>query len=110
MRPLATTHLLMTWLSMCTVDESTTRRQKRIYIGYTWVIFIINVMAFSASFGYCLKYFTIDFGAAVRGFMTAIIAFGIIYFMIVAMRMRERIDGIFTSLSEIYKRSKWISR
>lgn len=106
MRALATTQQLMTWLSMYPVDESTTRRQKRIYIGYTWTISIVNVSAFCASFGYGLKKITIDFDGAVFGFMTAIAGFGIIYFMIAAMLMRERIGEIFTSLSDIYKRSK----
>lgn len=105
MRPLATTRLMMTWLSMCPPDELTATRQKRIYIGHTSAVLTLNVIGFASSLAYCLKMFSTDFDGAVYGFMAAIADFGVIYFMIAAFLMRHQIDNIFTGLSEIYDSS-----
>lgn len=109
MRPLATTQQMMTWLSMCPVGESTTLWQKRAHIAHTLAILIINSTSFVASLAYCIKFFTVDFDGAVFGFMNANADSGVIYFMMVAIRLRVQIDGIFKELSNIYKCSKFNS-
>lgn len=40
--------------------------------------------------------------------MITIAELGVIYFMVVAILMRHQIEGIFTSLTTIYKSSKFI--
>lgn len=108
MEPLPTTHQMMTWLSMCPVDDSKTLTQKTTYIiAYTLVILITIVLCFVASLAYCLKYFSIDFDGAAFGFMSAIGEFGLVYFMIVAIRMRHQISNIFADLSHIYNCRKF---
>lgn len=105
MRPLATTQLMMTWLSMCPVDESITVRQKIGRIANTLFVFFLNVVLFVSSLAYCLKYFSVDFDGAAFGFMCIIGEVGMIYFMIVAIRMRQQIGEIFSNLSTIYEAS-----
>lgn len=106
-QPLATTHQMMTWLSMCPTAESTIHRQKPAYIAYTLVILLLNVIAFATSLTYCLKYFFIDFDGATFAFMVAIGDFGLVYFLIAGILMRQQMVKIFTSLSIIYKISKF---
>lgn len=107
MRPLATTQLMMTWLSMCSANESTTLLQKIVYIAHTLAVFIINLSSIATSSVYCIKYFSIDLNGAMFGIMVIIGDFGMIYFMIAAILMRHQIDGIFASSSTIYKSRKY---
>lgn len=109
MQPLATTQQMMTWLCMCPADEeSTTPHQKRGYIAYTLAIVIMIEVCFFASMAYCIRFSTTDFDGAVFGFMCAIGAFGSVYVLIAAIRMRHQIGNIFASLSTIYKNSKFL--
>lgn len=108
-QPLATTKLMMTWLSMCPAEESATIRQKRLYIAYTSAILIVNVIAFSASLAYCIKFFSVDFDSAMFACMVVIGSFGFIYFIIAAIRMHHQIDDTFESLSTIYENRKFNS-
>ena len=110
MKPLATTQLMMTWLSMCPADESSTKRQKMAHIAYTLAVFIINVICLAASLVFCLEHISIDFDSAIFAFMVCIGEFGLIYFMIVSIQMRHQIAEIFTGLSTIYKSSKFTYR
>lgn len=109
MRPLATTQLMMTWLSMCSADESTTIRQKRSHIAYTLAILVVNVIGCSASLVYCLKFISSDFDSSTFAFMVGIGHFGAIYFMVALILMRHQIDNIFTSLSAFYNTCKFNS-
>ena len=106
MQPLATTQLMLTWLSMCSADESATIQQKWGYIAHTLAILILDITCFVASLVYCFEFFTIDFNGAAFGFLGAVGQFAVIYFLIVAIQMRHQIDDIFTSLTTIYKSSK----
>lgn len=106
MQPLATTQLMMAWLSMCSADESRFPRQQAGHIAHTLSVLVLIVSSFIASVAYCLKYFSINFNSATFAFMVAIGDFGLIYFMIAAIQMRQEIDSIFTSLSTIYKDRK----
>lgn len=103
MQPLATTKLVMTWLSMHPVDESATPKQKWFYIAHTSAVLIVNVVDLVSSLAYCLKFISTDFDSAVFAFTIA--EFGAIYFMIAAILMRHQIEGIFTNLTTIYKNS-----
>lgn len=109
MRPLATTQLMMAQLSMCSAVESTTCRQRNSYsyTAYTSAILVFNAIGFVASFAYCAKFFSIDFNGSLFGLMVVIGEFGLIYFLIAAISMRRQIDGIFASLSTIYKNRKY---
>lgn len=105
MQPLATSRLLLEWLSMCPVDESTsTTRQKFGRIAHTLFVFMMNVICSVASAAYCIKFALVDFNSASFAFMIIIGQFGLIYFMIAAFRMRDQIGDIFTSLSMIYEK------
>lgn len=106
MKPLASTQLMMTWLSMCSVDESTTSRQRTGYIAHTLFVLIVNVINIVGNLAYCLKFISIEFDGAIFAFMVVIGEFGVIYFMIVGILLRQQMDSIFTSLSTIYNRSK----
>lgn len=105
MQLLATTRLMLTWLSMCSADESTPQR-KSAHIAYTLVVFSSNVVNFVASMVYCFDFFSTDFNGAIFAFMVAFGELGSIYFHLTAIRRRHQIDGIFTSLLKIYKSRK----
>lgn len=107
MQPLATIRRVMTWLSMCPPDESSTERQRKAYVVHTLAILFFCVISFIASLTFCLKYVLVDFDGSTFAFMVAIIEFGVVYFMIAAILMRHQIQGIFSSLSTIYNRSKF---
>lgn len=107
MQPLATTRLMMMWLSMCPADGSSKEQQRMAYVAHTWAVLFFNVINFVSSVAFCWKYFSIDFNGAMFAIMIAIGEFGLIYFMIVAILMCHQIQSIFTSLSTICKRSKF---
>lgn len=109
MRPLVATQLMLTWLSMCSADESTTSRQRNSYIAHTSTILIFNVICLFANLAYCFEFITTDFDGATLAFMVVIAEFGAIYFMITTIPLRHQIDSIFTSLSTIYKSRKFLS-
>lgn len=109
MKPLATTHQMMTWLGMCTADESSTLMQKLGYIAHTSAILITSSISFIASLAYCLKFSSIDFDGSVFGLMAAIAEFGLLYVLTSAIGMRHQIDNVFVSLSTIYKICKFNS-
>lgn len=98
---------MMTWLSMLSADESTTRRQKKNYDAFSLAVFLFSLIGFAASLAYCLNFVVIDFNGAVFAFMGTIAQIGTTYFMIAAILMRHKIGDIFTNLSTIYKSSKF---
>lgn len=106
MRPLVTSHRIMVYLSMCSPDELPTSRQKWIHIACTTAVLFLNVFCCVGSFVYFLKYISIAFDGAMLALMVAIGEFGLIYFMIAAILMRQQIKKIFTNTSTIYKCSK----
>lgn len=110
MQPLSTTRQMMTWLGMCPADESATLRQNLSHIAHTSAILTTSSICFIASLAYCFKFISIDFDGAVFGFMAAIAEFGLIYVLTTAIGMRHQIGGVFTSLSTIYKSSKFNSK
>lgn len=107
MQPLTTTCRMMTWLSMCSPDGSTTPGQRRAHLAYSVAILIADVACFIASLACCWEFISIDFDSAIFAFMIAIGQFGLIYFMIAAILMSHQIDRIFASLSTIYNCSKF---
>lgn len=107
MQPLATIRRMMTWLSMCPPDETATERQKKAYVAHTLTVLFLNVISFIASLAFCLKYVLVDFDGATYAFMTTVGQFGLIYFMIIAILMRQQIRGVFLSMSTIYNSSKF---
>lgn len=106
MRPLATTQLMMTWLSMCPADKSTSPWKKRFYVANTCTVFIANLIHFTASLVFCVKHYSVDFGGAAFAVMATSGTFGLMYSLIAALQMREPIGAIFTGLSTIYKTRK----
>lgn len=110
MQPLVTIRRLMTWLCMCSVDESSNSRPKKAFIvAHTLFVLTLNLIGFLAPIAFCLKYSSIDFNGTTFAFMIIIAEFGVIYFLIIAILMRHHIDSVFTSLSAIYKSSKFNS-
>lgn len=108
MQPLATTRLMMMWLSMCPADESTTVRQKTVYVAHTWAVFMLNLFGFVANMVFIFKNVSIDFDGAMFAIMGAIGQVGLIYVHVVAIQMCRQIGNIFTSLSTIYENCKFI--
>lgn len=108
MQPLATIRRSMMWLSMCPPDASASARQKKAYVYATFAVFALNVIGCIAPMVFCMKCISINFNGATFAFMITIAELGVIYFMIVAILMRHQIEGIFTSLTTIYKSSKFI--
>lgn len=107
MRPLATTHLLMTWLSMCPADEPISRRQKICHVANTLTALIANLIHCTAGAAYCLRYFSVDFSGAAFAVMAAIGTIGLDYSLIMAIQMREQIGDIFRDLTAIHKTRKF---
>ena len=108
MQPLASMQQFMTWLSMCPANESTTLQQKRAYGAHTLAVLIVLVICLAASLAYCLEYYFIDFNGAAFALTVTIGFIGMIYTLIAGVLMRHQIVNIFTSLSTIYKSSKFI--
>lgn len=106
-KPLATTKLMMTWLSMCPADKSMSHGQKMRYIANTVTVFVANGIHFTASLIFILKYHSTDFGGAAFAFMATSGTLGLIYSLIAALQLRKQIGNIFTSLSTIYDRCKF---
>lgn len=107
MQPLTRTRQMLTWLSMCSADESTTNWQKLGHIAYTMAVSFVIVIGFVTSLVYCFECISTDFNGAAFAFQIAIGEFGLIYFMINAIQRRQQIGNIFASLSTINESSKF---
>lgn len=73
---------------------------------HTLVFLFLHLASFAASFVFCWKYISIDFIDAIFAFMVGVSELGLIYSTITSILMRYHIEGIFSSLSIIYKGSK----
>lgn len=107
MQPIFTTQRVMMWYSMCPADESLNAFQKRSYIAFTLVALLALVFSVAASFAFCWKFTSCDFNGSVYALMTAIVTFGMVLSLLVAILMRHQIGSIFVKLSTIYRARKF---
>lgn len=90
---------------MCSIDESMDSKQKRKCKAHAWTVLILNVISFTASLTYCVKFIQTDFESSTFAFMVAAGELGMIYISIAAYLMRHQIDEIFNGLWTIYDHS-----
>lgn len=106
MKPLVTNRLVMMWLSMCPVDESTSAKKRKIYIAFTFIVTTITSCSLTSSILSVLFYLSIDFETSVYAVFQVAAEAAVLNLMIISLFKRHDIASIFTKLSEIYDASR----
>lgn len=108
MKPLKFNKLLLTWLSMCPLDESARRTTKLAHIGAASTIFVLCICCLISNIIYVI-FITTDLKEGIFTCMN-ISAFGsMVYTLMNAFSLRYKFNGIFEKLTEICDGSEWIS-
>lgn len=106
MEPLTTTKLLLTWICMCSANESTSVKNKIAYIGTASIIFALNLFCLVSNTIFFIEFVATDLNGALFAFMTIYGNFAMLYTLTNAFRLRYKINGIFESLFVICDESK----
>lgn len=108
MKPLATIHRCLIWLSVHPAEKSVKKWQKITHTIFAVCILAIQILAFVASLVFCWKFFSIDLEKCLFAFMIVAGAFGSIYMMAVAIvMMRRKVGAFFKDLTTIYDACKY---
>ena len=104
MKPLATSHRVMTWVCLLPANENTSKWEKRSYIALN-VILVLTVLAlFSSSLTYVIKFRSIDSEGAFFSLFTTAGATAMGNTIIVAFVFRHKIPPFFEQLAEVYEK------
>lgn len=106
MQPLQTTRKAMMWILMCPTDESSRPWQKKAYVAYFIYGMCMTMACFWGCLEYFLRYWSTDFEGSVYAVMCFVGGFSMVYFMIAAAVMREKVGYMFKILSEICENRK----
>lgn len=106
MIPLATTQHILTWLSVCPADESTSTQMKLAYGIFTSFVSISNLCGSTAILFFFIKAPSNRLEDYVFATIGLVAFCSIIYGMVVVIFSRSKINDIFTELSTIYNASK----
>lgn len=108
MKPLGTTHRYLTWLCLCTPDESSTKWHKRFYVAFTTVISIMLLCHITANTAYCLLTLSTNLESCLFVFLCFAGEFGVAYTLFIAVvQMPRKIDKILMKLQTIYNKRKY---
>ncbi|XP_055305850.1 odorant receptor 4-like [Sitodiplosis mosellana] len=103
MKPLATGQRVLTWLSVCPPDESTSKCQKQVYIICSVLVLVANVIGFVTSVAYVHRFVSIDLEKSLCS-MLQICAMGCVsYAYILMFVLRHKVTAFLGHLSQIYK-------
>lgn len=106
MKPLVTNHRVLTWLSLCSADENTSKREKRCYILFAAINYFIFIFFLACSIAYFFTFIQTDLEKSLGSLFQIAACSGIIYMLIVIFFLRHKISAIFIKLSDVYKASK----
>ena len=108
MKPLETTHRYLTWLCLCSPDDSSSKWHKRAYVTFTTAVLIIVVCHITANTAYCLITFSTNLESCLFVFLCFVGQFGLIYILTIALvQMPTKIDQILKNLQTIYDTRKY---
>lgn len=106
MKPLVTSHRVLTWLCFCSADAQISDREKRNHILFAITISTLNAFFLISSIAYFVTFMRIDLEKALCSvYQIAGFAF-ILYATIALFYLRDKTSIIFTKLSEIYQTRK----
>lgn len=105
MKPLVTNQRVLTWLNVCPVEETATKREKNLYFTFNVFILIIALGMMIGSVLFLIKYWSIDLEAALLAFFQISVMFGFLYMTLTAYVLRQKITAIFTNLTDIFNES-----
>lgn len=105
MKPLATSHQVMTWLSMCPPDKSTSKIKRMCYIGCTLIVGVIPFIGLLASIAFFVEFMAADVENSLYAIFQVAAELSMLNVIIVGVINRHHIANIFTELSKIYTKS-----
>lgn len=105
METLTTNRRMLTWLSICSANETQSKWNKSIYIAFSLAAIAIEVIGFSSSLVFFLKNVSSDINAALFAFMQMIAMLGTIYAYISALVSHYKIREMIQHLVDIYVES-----
>lgn len=106
MEPLLTNQRVMMWLCMCPANESTSKSKIMIYTGCTFIVVTVTSLCLLFSGSFVVNYLSIDFERSLYAVFQVSGEAAMLNLIFVGFFMRNRINAIFTQLSEIYVASK----
>lgn len=106
MQPLVTIKRILMWMCMTPPEASTSEWRKKQYFVFAHTVLFLFLFMLMAHVAYVVKFFATDLPGCLFAFMSVCGFGGIIYIMISAFIMRQKINGVFDHLTEIYENSK----
>lgn len=106
MQALATTQRLLTWLFICPFSKTTSTPKKIVYFLFTAIVCVANLCNFAANLAFTWKFISIDLEGALFSFMGGCCGISNVYIMIIAFKLRHKINNIFKKLNLIYRNRK----
>lgn len=107
MKPLKTTQKVLSWLFVCPIDESISRRQKLIYIVLVLEIIAADFSITASSVAFINKYISINMSDTFYAVFQLVSAIHILIVFCLTYFTRKKINSIFSNLSKIYGESKF---
>lgn len=106
MKPLSTTERILIWLCMCPPKKSTNECKKRVYFVFAFVVFISFLFSLVAHIVYITEFFAVNLPGCLFAFLGVIGFWGVMYIMMAAFIMRQKMGNILENLSTIYDGSE----
>lgn len=107
MKPLKTSQQVMTWLCMCSADESISKMKRIFYAGFTLIVLSLAFLGLLTSIGFLVKYASDDLENALYAIFQVGAYAAMLNSIIVGLINRHRIATIFIELSKLYSASKY---
>lgn len=108
MKPLVTSHRYLTWLCLCTPDESSNKWHKRAYIIFTTSILIILLSHIIADTAFCLIMLPTNLQSCLFVILCIAGDFCTTYSLILGLLlMPHKIDKILKNLQTLYSTCKY---
>lgn len=106
MKALQMNRNVLTWIGMCSADESTKKWQKISFklIGFTFFMLMVISMIISGAF--LIKFISIDMEESLFAVFQMVIAGGTWYMIIFAYLLRKQISATVDGLQKIYDTCK----
>lgn len=108
MVPLKTNRHVLTWLCLYQNDEKLQKREKLKHYTFALVHFALNVIGFTASATYFVKFVIGNFEESLFALAQSFGEANMIYITIINFMLRQKITNIFKAISSIHNDCKRI--
>lgn len=106
MRPLAIHQQALSWLCVSHQEENSNQWRKFAQIGFTVLVFVVNIFGLVSSFIYFTDFVLTDLAGSLYGLLQGIGMVTAVYSLVINLALRREIIGVYNYLDRIYKECK----